>query len=118
MLKIHIINKIALRFRRWSRNGYAVFFSLGKCVSIGNLKKNISDASLPKTKVAPLSTTMSNEKEPILDGLGDFDLILFLMEFFNLNNLQASALMKLADATYNKYGYNNNKVAYCFIGLK
>ena len=37
-----------IRFRRWSRKKYAVFYSLGKCVTIGNLRKEIADASLGK----------------------------------------------------------------------
>lgn len=37
-----------LRFRRWSRKAYAVFCSLGKCVTIGTLKKGIADVSLGK----------------------------------------------------------------------
>ncbi len=113
MLKTQIINKIALRFRRWSRNAYAVFFSLGKCISIGSLKKSISDASLPKAKVALFSTTLSNDKEYKSDEIDDSDLLLFLIESLDLNILQASALKKFADATYNKYDYNNNKIAYC-----
>lgn len=41
-------NKQVIRFRRWSRKGYAMFCSLGKCVTIGNLKKGIADMSLGK----------------------------------------------------------------------
>lgn len=41
-------NKQGIRFRRWSRKGYAMFFSLGKCVTIGSLKKGIADVSLGK----------------------------------------------------------------------
>lgn len=37
-----------IRFRRWSRKSYAMFYSLGKCVTIGNLKKEIADISLGK----------------------------------------------------------------------
>lgn len=42
------LNKHTIRFRRWSRKGYAMFYSLGKCVTIGNLKKGIADVSLGK----------------------------------------------------------------------
>ncbi|MDR1523677.1 MAG: hypothetical protein LBS79_00270 [Tannerella sp.] len=41
----HVIN-----FYRWSRKGYAVFCSIGRCVSIRRLKKNIVEASLKKRK--------------------------------------------------------------------
>ncbi|MDR2968387.1 MAG: hypothetical protein LBV32_02130 [Tannerellaceae bacterium] len=39
-----------IRFRRWSRKGYAMFCSLGRCVTIGALKKGVADASLKKQK--------------------------------------------------------------------
>ncbi|MEG1616457.1 MAG: hypothetical protein RR202_01375 [Bacteroidales bacterium] len=38
----------SLRFFRWSRKAYGAFCSLGRCVVIGQLKKSIADASLPK----------------------------------------------------------------------
>ena len=38
-----------VRFRRWSRAGYAVFNSLGSYVTIGNLVISISDKSLQKS---------------------------------------------------------------------
>lgn len=41
-------NKQMTRFRRWCRKAYAMFCSLGKCVTIGNLKKGIADVSLEK----------------------------------------------------------------------
>ena len=34
-------NKHTIRFRYWSRKKYAMFYSLGKYVTIGNLKKEI-----------------------------------------------------------------------------
>jgi len=39
----------SLRFRRWSRAGYAVFCSLGCSVTIGSLAVSISDKSLQKS---------------------------------------------------------------------
>ena len=41
-------NKHTIRFRYWSRKKYAMFYSLGKYVTIGNLKKEIADVSLGK----------------------------------------------------------------------
>ncbi len=118
MLKIHIINKIALRFRRWSRNAYAVFFSLGKCISIGNLKKSIVEASLPKGITVIFSTIFSQVKENILEEIDDFDLLLSLIDSLNLNILQASSQKKLAYATYTKNDFNNNEIAYCLSAYK
>lgn len=39
-------------FRRWSRKGYAVFCSIGRCVSVRQLRKNVAEASLKKQKSA------------------------------------------------------------------
>lgn len=40
-----------LRFRRWSRNRFAAFCSVGRSVVIGRLKNSIADASLTKQSV-------------------------------------------------------------------
>lgn len=37
-----------IRFRSWSRKAYAVFASLGQCVTIGHLKNDVTDCSLSK----------------------------------------------------------------------
>lgn len=42
--------KVALRFRRWSRARYAAFCSIGRVVTIGNLRKGIVEASLNKQR--------------------------------------------------------------------
>lgn len=34
---------LSFRFRRWSRRGYAAFFSLGRTVTIGQLSANVSE---------------------------------------------------------------------------
>lgn len=113
MQKTHIINTITLRFRRWSRNAYAVFFSLGKCVSIGNLKKGIIEASLPKEKAYFFATTSFIEIDNNPEDFDDFDPLLLMMESLNISIFQASSLTKFAETTYNKYDFNN-KIAYCF----
>ncbi len=41
-----------IRFRRWSRKAYAAFASIGRCVTIGCLRKGVADSSLSKQKVA------------------------------------------------------------------
>lgn len=38
----------SIRFRRWSRAGYAIFCSLARTVSIGSVTASISDKSLQK----------------------------------------------------------------------
>ena len=41
-----------IRFRRWSRKAYAAFASIGRCVTIGCLRKSVADSSLSKQKAA------------------------------------------------------------------
>ena len=41
-----------IRFRRWSRKAYAAFASIGRCVTIGSLRKSVADSSLSKQKAA------------------------------------------------------------------
>lgn len=41
-------HKQNIRFRRWSRKGYAAFASIGRQVTIGCLRKNVADSSLRK----------------------------------------------------------------------
>lgn len=41
-----------IRFRRWSRKSYAAFASIGRCVTIGCLRKSVADSSLSKQKAA------------------------------------------------------------------
>ena len=48
MNKLQRNKRAVIRFRRWSRKAYASFCSLGKCVTIGCLRKGIADASLEK----------------------------------------------------------------------
>lgn len=36
------------RFRQWTRKGYAAFSSLGLCVTIGQLRKNVTERALTK----------------------------------------------------------------------
>lgn len=44
----HPSSTASCRFRRWSRKGYAIFCSLGKHVTIGCLRKNITEEALHK----------------------------------------------------------------------
>lgn len=65
----------SLRFRRWSRKGYAAFISLQRAVTIGQLSTNVSErfqiknqslhtSVLPgKSKAAPEGEAAGEEKE-------------------------------------------------------
>jgi hypothetical protein len=50
MRKVTQTQPSVIHFRRWSRKRYAVFCSIGRCVSIRQVNKSVSDASLKKQK--------------------------------------------------------------------
>lgn len=67
MRKQYTYRSDALRFRRWSRKGYAAFISVRRAVTIGQLSADVSDRSLVKgstihTSVATLGS-MHNEED-------------------------------------------------------
>jgi hypothetical protein len=67
----------SLRFRRWSRAGYAVFCSLARTVTIGSLAVPISDKSLQKavgvSKITVLTFTSDDESPDHLPELSELD---------------------------------------------
>ena len=50
MKKVCLHKAGSVRFRRWSRKGYAVFVSLRIAVTIGHVCRSIADAALSKNK--------------------------------------------------------------------
>ena len=50
MIQKFSITSDYIRFRRWSRNRYAAFYSLGRCVNIGTLSKSVIEAYLSASK--------------------------------------------------------------------
>ena len=69
-----LIHRPAIRFRCWSRKGYAAFASLGHQVTIGQLHLNVTERSLAKQKAAqtiPYHTFMTLEelKDQVLQGV-------------------------------------------------
>ena len=76
-------NRLLVRFRCWSRKGYAMFASLGKCVTIGNLRKRVADVSLGKqVQVCTLPSTSilfledDSEAKAADDDLNLYDFLL------------------------------------------
>ncbi|MDR0895834.1 MAG: adenosylmethionine--8-amino-7-oxononanoate transaminase [Prevotellaceae bacterium] len=66
------IHPASLRFRQWSRKGYAVFAGLGKCITIGTLSKSVADSSLAKqnhTFLIPTHMTIEQLKDKVLGGI-------------------------------------------------
>lgn len=55
-------NRKTLRFRQWSRKAYAAFASIGRCVTIGCLPKDVADCSLSKQKAGTAAGCKSQGK--------------------------------------------------------
>lgn len=75
-----------IRFRQWTRKGYAMFSSLGKSVAIGNLKKEIAEVSLKKQPDRCILPTkhrmeMTDVKEEGVPDEKETDKILLLIIF-------------------------------------
>jgi len=56
-------NRISLRFRRWSRAGYAIFCSLACSVTIGSVAVSICDKSLQKAVGTSVFSLCVNDSE-------------------------------------------------------
>lgn len=75
MKKFGLHKANAVRFRRWSRKAYAVFASLGKSISIGNLSVHMAGDSLFR-KVELIKCIISGERENEPDAEEELPLLL------------------------------------------
>ena len=62
MKKERYISHSFIRFRQWSRKAYAIFATLGLCVTIGQLRKNITECALCKQQT-PHTTGLDPQRE-------------------------------------------------------
>jgi len=74
MHKTRLHNTSSIRFRRWSRAGYAVFCSLAISVSIGTLAVSVSNQTLQKSvgntsNAICFSTSNDEDTENLLEKL-------------------------------------------------
>jgi hypothetical protein len=54
---------LSLRFRRWSRNAWAVFSSVGREVTVGTLHNSVADQSMVKTQVPAGATVYESPSQ-------------------------------------------------------
>ncbi|WP_278624474.1 hypothetical protein [Parabacteroides gordonii] len=54
----------SFRFRRWSRKGYAAFFSLSRAVTIGQLSSNVSERFQIKNGTVHSSVLFTDQSNP------------------------------------------------------
>jgi hypothetical protein len=82
-----------IRFRRLTRKVYAVFSSLGCCVTIGTLKQTTADASLKKQKVGISVNPSKTDKNLPCNDESDDDLL------YGLRLLELAGQLPLAGGT-------------------
>ena len=63
--RLYTYRPIALRFKRWSRKGYAAFVSVQRAVTIGHLSAGVAERSLTKSNTlqASVLTPSKEDKE-------------------------------------------------------
>lgn len=74
MKKQHLLDSPVLRFKRWSRRGYAAFISLKQTVTIGHLSANVTErfqtknssihSSVLSTSIQAAETEKEEECDP------------------------------------------------------
>lgn len=93
----------SLRFRRWSRKGYAVFCSLTCAVTIGSLAVSISDKTLQKSLISAdtiFKTSPANEAEE--EELDATELSATILEI-QINTIQQNNSVAAAAGSKNYY---------------
>lgn len=67
------VDRRTIRFRRWSRKAYAAFASIGKCVTIGCLRKSVADSSLSKQKNSSAANCSLDQNTSSVDANSNRD---------------------------------------------
>lgn len=135
MRKQYTYKSISFRFRRWSRKGYAAFFSLHRAVTIGQLSSNVAERFQVKNGsnhstvlIAGQSHQEETEKgtdllseQPCTEATSWFSLLLLLL--FSLQTVKQTSEAGLSRIHYIIY-ILKRKVSACtetsrfFISLK
>lgn len=74
MEKQHISRPLTLRFKRWSRKGYAAFISIQRAVTIGHLSAHVSERFQTKNESVHTSV-LSEECNTDNEAEGEPDLL-------------------------------------------
>ncbi|MFT3751638.1 MAG: hypothetical protein QM800_01775 [Paludibacter sp.] len=121
MHKLIFNNTKSIRFRRWSRAGYAIFCSLACCVTIGCVAGSISDQSLQKAvgatvvslvrdnSGAELPAELLAEQEAELAALEQLQQIVLLEKTFEsaaacgLQNILLNLTVGMSESRFNRF---------------
>ncbi|WP_455639541.1 hypothetical protein [Parabacteroides sp.] len=102
------IRETTFRFKRWSRKGYAAFFSLGRAVTIGQLSSNVAERFQVKNGSNHSSVLVGEqgyaEEEGKVSGLAEersvTDTLPLILPEFLLLSLQAVKREVAASSAY------------------
>jgi hypothetical protein len=97
----------SIRFRRWSRKGYAVFCSLTCVVTIGCVSISISDKSLQKISSSYSNSICLNEKESPDKLKEQADLEILVQQFHEMELVERKFESTTA-CVLNKIFFNQN----------
>jgi len=105
-VKANISNTVSsVRFRRWSRAGYAVFRSLGKNVTIGNLTIAISDKALQKSDSTSLKLCCFADDTTKSDGIKEGLELKSILSELEIAILTEANSDKVAACAHNSVNY-------------
>lgn len=98
----------SIRFRRWSRVGYAVFCSLSCCVSIGALAVSVSDKTLQKSEGVSMSFVQSFEVSKAFDENEPEELQPLLQQISTITLSELNSDNTAACSIFESYIINQN----------
>jgi len=89
-----------IRFRRWSRVGYAIFNSLTRCVNIGALSASVCDKTLQKLEVNTLTERCFGTKSFNDDESNPTEIDVLLLELNETTNLKSTFEIAAASSAF------------------
>ena len=105
MHKTNLHNSTSIRFRRWSRVGYAVFCSLASSVSIGTLAVSVSDKTLQKsvghTSNAVCELTSNTNESKDSDEKLELEATLQQIQTTSISQITFDSAAACSQTTYN-----------------
>lgn len=105
------IQSTGIRFRRWSRKGYAAFISLRRAVTIGNLSANVSERFQTKNGAIHASVLFNRNSNPEIQEEEEelsAEQRFGMTAWFQLPALFPLFIVKTADACVHTHLIDNN----------
>lgn len=116
-----------VRFRRWNRHSYSTFCSIGRCINIGCVRKEIADQSLKKGLVSldpcnrkdtvwtEYDGALPDDSSPELPGLQPQAIETMALRSVSPLAVDAPARSVSISMVYNLFRHNGPTTALCRI---